>query len=256
MFKISNMKKLLLLLSILLFPSISFAAIAATHIETSANNTSATSYTTSSHTPTTNDLEMLTVGNQVSSGTVNIPTVTGDGLTWVQVATQISSDNLRRVTLFRAMGTPTTGVLTIDMAAQTQVRSGWSWSEFSGTDKSGTNGSGAIVQSGTTSWNTGDGVKTSILVTLSAFGNINDIPYGGIRFGTNASSNLTVGSGFTELGTALSFIRYESEYGSANDNTVDWSYPSESTFTEAVAAEIKIAPTTVSGDMMRLAMGF
>lgn len=238
------MKKILVslfLTIIIAFPWYTFAAISATHILTAASASGLNSYTTASGSPGTNKLELLLVGSQVSSGTVNTPTVTGAGLTWVQVATQISSDNFRRATLFRAMGTGSAGALTIDLAGQTQVRAGWSWSEFDGVDTTGTNGSGAIVQSATTLWNTSDGAKTSITVTLGAFSDVNNATYGAIRFNTNSGGVLTVGSGFTELGNAISNVRYESMYQLANDTTVDWSYPSESTFTQAIAVEIKVA---------------
>jgi len=232
-------------------------AIAATHILTNASVAGASSYVTASGSPTTGRLQLLTVGNQCAAATVNVPTVTGAGLTWVLVATQVSGDNVRRVSIFRAMGTASAGALTIDMAGQTQIRAGWSWSEFSGTDVSGTNGSGAIVQSATGKWDVGDGAKTGITVTLGAFGSPNNATYGGIRFGTLTGQVVTVGTGFTQLGSVLASVNYQSEYTLSNDTTVDWTYPSEATYTQAAACEIKAlvpAPTPGrSGGLSNLA---
>ena len=66
--------------------------------------TDATSYATASITPTANKLVLLAVFNRVAAGTANAPTATGCGLTWVQVATSLGTTALRRLTLFRALG--------------------------------------------------------------------------------------------------------------------------------------------------------
>lgn len=213
-------------------------AIAFTNIRTEASGSGLTSYTTSSGTFTTNALQLLLVGSQVAAGTVNTPTVTGGGLTWEVVATALTS-NQRRATLFRAMGTGSSGALTIDFAGQSQVRAGWSWSEATDVDTSGTNGSGAIVQSAT---GVVDGTTTTgVTVTLGAFSSANNATYGCIRFGTITAGTLTAGSGFTEIAQAASTVKYQSQYVLANDTTVDWTWPSELTFSQAIAAEIKAA---------------
>lgn len=220
-------------------------AITFTNITTAGNGTGATSYTTASGSPGASRLQLLLVGSQTAAATVNIPTVTGAGLTWVQVATSIDSGNQRRATLFRAMGTPSAGALTIDFAGQSQVRCGWSWSEASGVDTSGTNGSGAIVQSATAK-NDG-GSSTGITVTLGAFSSTANATYGCIRFGTTTAQTVTPGSGFNEIGEAPSgsFISYQSQYNLSNDTSVDWTWGAEATFTEAIAAEIKaLVPTS------------
>lgn len=215
-------------------------AISGTHILTNQSSTGATSYVTASGNPTTGFLEFLEVGNQVAAGTPNEPTVTGAGLTWVKVDTKVSTSvTTRRVTLFRAMGTASAGALTIDMAGQTQVRCGWSWSEFSGTDTSGTNGSGAIVQSAVGE-TTDAAPTTTLVVTLAAFSSVNNATYGCIRFGGDGAANaLTAGSGFTQFGLSNGFASYQSQWRIDNDTTVDWTYNSTSFYNEGIAVEIK-----------------
>lgn len=225
-------------------------AIAFTHITTAGNGSGLTSYTTASGSPTANSLQLLMVGSQTAAPTTNIPTVTGAGLTWVQVATAIDSGNQRRVTVFRALGTPSAGALTIDFAGQAQVRCGWSWSEASGTDTSGTNGSGAIVQSAS-ALNNG-GTVTGLTVTLGAFASPSNATYGAIRHGTTTAQTVTPGAGFNELGEAPSgsFITYQSQYQLANDTSVDWTWPSEAAFDEAIAIEIKAASSNTGGKVL------
>ncbi len=215
-------------------------AINGTHILTNQSNTGATSYVTASGSPTTGILQLLTVGNQVSAGTPNEPTISGVGLTWVKVDTKVSTGvTTRRVTVFRAMGTASAGALTIDFAGQTQVRCGWSWSEFTGTDTSGTNGSGAIVQSATAEA-TDAAPTASLTVTLSAFSNVNNATYGGIRYGGSSTTDvLAAGSGFTQLGLVNGFASYQSQWKATNDTTVDWTHNSTSLYSEAVGIEIK-----------------
>lgn len=214
-------------------------AIAATHIETTADAVGGTSKTTSSQSPTTNSLQLFLVGNQVTSGTVGIPTLSGNSLTWVQVATQISSDNLRRATLFRALGTASTGVVTMDYAGVNQLRTGWSWSQYSGIDTSGTNGSNAIVQS-TTGQVTNGAPATGITLTLAAFSNINNAAYGALRYGnSSATDNVLPGTGFTQLGIAAGNASYQSQYDLSNQTSVSWTWNSGSFFSQAIGVEIK-----------------
>lgn len=224
-------------------------AIAATHILTNQNSGGQSSYATASGSPTAGSLELFLVGSQVASGTVGIPTVTGAGFTWVQVATQISDDNLRRATVFRAMGTASAGALTIDFAGVTQVRCGWSWSEFSGTDTSGTNGSGAIVQSASGQVDN-LAAQTGITVTLAAFGSVNNATYGAIRYGASSTSDaFTAGSNFIQLGLVNGSASYQSQYALSNQTSVNWTWNSSNTFTQAIAVEIKafVPPPSTSG---------
>lgn len=115
---------------------------------TSGSTTDGTSVLTASKTPTANALQLIWIASHNGSSLTGPPTVTGCNLTWVEVETQIFTTTTRRLTLLRAMGdAPTTGQLTISFGADTQTAFVWSWLEFRDVDTSGTNGSGAIVQS-------------------------------------------------------------------------------------------------------------
>lgn len=119
-----------------------------THLVTSGSTTDGTSILTASKTPTANALQLMWVTSHNASSLTGPPTVTGNGLTWVEVDNIIFTTTTRRLTLLRAMGAaPTTGQATISFGADTQTAFVWSWLEFTGVDNSGTNGSGAIVQS-------------------------------------------------------------------------------------------------------------
>jgi len=188
-------------------------------------------------------LQLLMVGNQVAAGTPNAPTITGNGLTWVQVATKVSSTvTLRRVTVFRAMGTATTGTIVIDFAGQTQIRAGWSLAEFTGTDTSGTNGSGAIVQSASAE-QTDAASSTGVTVTLAAFSNVNNATYGALRYGgSSTTDNVLEGTNFTRIGLVNGSASYDTEFAAGNQTAVNWTWNSTSFFSQAIGIEIAIAP--------------
>ena len=211
------------------------ALVTGTHLTTSSSGTPATSFTTASVSPTSNNLVLIAVHSVVGSGTGNIPTVTGAGLTWVEVNHQYRSGvTTILITVLRGLGTVTPGALTIDFAGQTQTQCSWSVNSFANIDTSGSNGSGAIVQSAV---NTNTGTTTGLSITLSAFGSANNATYGAInKSGNNAPA---AGSGFTELGTDTNTQLIETEWKNTNDTSVDWTWGSESASSEGVAIEIK-----------------
>src|SRR3972149_64622 len=126
-------------------------AISASLLAAAASTTDATSYLTSSQTPTANALQLIGVHNSIGTGPALAPTsITGCGLTWVKVAETAAwgVDGIKMVSLWRALGaSPTTGQLTIDFNGVTQTGCHYDWWQLTGIDTSGTNGSGAIVQS-------------------------------------------------------------------------------------------------------------
>src|SRR3990167_10083775 len=196
-------------------------AVTATHLTTAVSDTDATSYTTASISPAANNLVLVAVYSHDASAPTATPTLTGAGLTWVQVGTLTTTgDSQARLTLFRTLSaSPGSGALTIDFGGETQNRCMWSISSFGNVDTSGANGAGAVVQSAT---NTASSV-TTLTVTLSAFGNTNNATYGclGQNAGTQA---ITAGTGFTELGEANSgeFEAIETEWRVDNDTSVNW----------------------------------
>lgn len=132
---------------------------------------SVASQATNSVAPIPNSLVLVAVANKVAAGPPNTPTLTGNGLTYVQVATtafNTIATPLQRITVFRAMGTaPTVGAITIDFAGQTQQEVLWQASDVLGVSTGGTNGSAAVVQSAATSTDS----ATTLANNLSAFGN-------------------------------------------------------------------------------------
>lgn len=170
--------------------------ITVTHRTSAGSTTDGTSFTTASHTPTANALQLLWVESHNASNLNGPPTVTGNSLTWVQVATVAFTTAVRRLTLFRALGAaPGTGVSTIDFGADAQTSCVWTLVQFAGVDVSGTNGSGAIVQSGTDANASG----TAVGVALAALENSKNVHAAGVG---SASDAITSDVSFTQQGTA------------------------------------------------------
>lgn len=210
-------------------------AVTATNLETSGSASSASSYATGSVTPLAYELVLVTVYSNKASG--NTPTISGNGLTYVQVATIPDSTNTHHVTLFRGLGNnPTAGAITIDFASQAQNRCTWSIDLFDSVDFTGSNGANAVVQSAT---NKDEGTNTGLTVTLGAFGDVNNATYGAFRLG----STETVGSGFTQLGQYNTADNIMSEWKATNDTSVDATCSSTSGFALGVAAELKFSST-------------
>ena len=130
-------------------PDSLFPPVVGTNLTSFQDSTDATSYATASITPTANYLVLASVTSS-KSGTPDTPTLSGNSLTWVQY-NQIAYDTSgtqRTTTFFRAMGaSPSAGALTADFGGATQTACVIVVDQFSGVDTSGTNGSGAIVQS-------------------------------------------------------------------------------------------------------------
>ena len=216
-----------------------FAALSPTNLTAGGSNTAATSYTTASITPSANALVLASVYNNADPLVPNTPTLTGNGLTWVEVVTRLDGVTNTRITLFRAMGSaPSAGAVTIDMAGQSQANgSTWIVTEFSGADTSGTNGSAAVIQGA----GAGCVFGSTLTVTLGAFSSAANATYGAIVI--TGIKDIVPGSGFTQIrelqdtqppGT----ISVQDEWKSTNDTSVDWTW-SGSHCNYAVAAELK-----------------
>jgi hypothetical protein len=119
-----------------------------TLLSSNGTNADQSSYTTASLAPTASRLVLAMVLSQSVSGTPNSPTLSGGGVsTWTEVDNILLSS--RRMTVFRALtgGSPTSGSVTIDFAAQTQTSCIWQFVEIEDCLLSGTNGADAVVQS-------------------------------------------------------------------------------------------------------------
>jgi hypothetical protein len=139
------MKKILLIL--FLFPLLLQGQIVYTALTEQNSNSVTTTFNTPSYTPTTGALVLAFV-TSAKATTPDIPTFSGNGLTWVQIETEtldVIATPTKRITAFRAMGTASTGAATATFA-NAQDGCQIIILQFTGTDISGSNGSGAIVQ--------------------------------------------------------------------------------------------------------------
>lgn len=196
------------------------------------------SIVTASVTPTANRLVLAAVSSKYTFGGT-LPTVSGNSLTYVQVATLANSDY--RITLFRAMGaSPAAGAVTASFGGISQIESSITVTEFGGVLTSGTNGADAVAQSATDS-----NISAGLTVTLSSFVRSSNGTFG--AFFKDLNSALSAGSGFTALASGNSGSgAYLTEFQAANDTSVDVG-GSGSAFIIGVAAEIAATINTVTG---------
>src|SRR3990167_8026843 len=198
--------------------------MAVTHSLKVANNSSsdASSYDTASITPTADTLILAAILSHHGSAVPNAPTLSGNSLTWVQIATvtfNTIGTSRSRLTVFRAMGaSPSSGAVTIDFDGQTQISCGWIISEFGNVITTGSNGANAIIQSQT---NNAD-AATSLTVTLGAFNNSLNATYGAFSHDGFATA-VTNGTGFTEISEQTTGVegKLQSEWRNDNDTSVD-----------------------------------
>ena len=231
------MKALILLLS-LIMPVNIYATVTASALTTSHSTTDASSYQTASISPSSDKLILIAVYSGHASATPSTPTVSGNNLTWTQIATAFQSfGGCRiRITAFRGFGSSASaGVVTIEFGGQTQLNAGWSITEFTGVDTTTNNG---VVQSATSSSGGASGGSTT---TLSAFASSTNATWGSWGRPDDASGT-TPGSGFTELGDSVAGdttqdVNISSEWKNSADTGVDVTWSGAQAYT-AVAVEI------------------
>jgi len=210
--------------------------VTASSLTNSYDNVDRTSYTTASISPSSNKLLLLAVYTRIGASVVVPTSVTGNGLTWVLVA-EVGTGT-HNLSVWRAMGaSPSAGTVVIDYSGVTQTGCAWEICEFTGMDTSGTNGSGAIVQSVATAFAS----ATSAEVTLAAFGSADNATFG--CFGKADNEAITQGTGFTSLsnpfgGTPVATML--TEFRNDNDTSVDASWVS-SAASRGIGVEIKAA---------------
>jgi invasin-like protein/Big-like domain-containing protein/calcineurin-like phosphoesterase family protein len=202
--------------------------------------TNTSTFTTASISPAANALVTVAVLTHQSSSAAPDPTLTGAGMTWQVVASVAynGATPLDRLTIFRAMSSaPGSGSITIKTSV-TVSNCQWIVSQWGGVDQSGTNGSGAIVQ---TQSATGASV-TTLSPTLAAFAGSTDVAYG--VFGVaSATAVITAGTGYTTVDQQPSG---ESTVGdllaewAVNQPAVTATWPSANA--GGLAVEVKAAP--------------
>lgn len=206
--------------------------------------------TTASITPGANRLILLSVTSRTGiTADPNQPTATGNSLTWVVINSIVwdsDSSSRKRTTLFRAMGSsPTTGAISIAFGGQNQTNVIWGVDECTGMDTTGTNGSGAIVQSATGKDETSGG--GTLTITLGAFSGSGNATYGAFG-GDYGVSGVTEGSGFTKISEDDSSSENMTEFRPDNDTTVTAVEETDANFKiGGVAIEIRAAAILAQG---------
>lgn len=204
-------------------------AVGASLLTAGGSAVSASSFNTASVTPGANDLILVWIASNVS-----LPTsVTGNGLTWVQIT------SIGNFSVWRSMGaSPSTGAITINFGGA-QAEIDWIVVDYTGTDTSGTNGSGAIVQSNTNS----SASASSLTVTLTnAIGSGNAVA-AMFSIGTQGAT-MTAGGSYTKLGenAAGGIIgRIAHEWNATGTTTPSMTF-SVTDATDGIAVEIAIPP--------------
>jgi hypothetical protein len=197
-------------------------AITVANLVTAASGTDATSYVTASITPTANALVLAFVHGTDLTGSAQ-PTLSGNGLTWVAITT-VQFNTIAapegRLTVFRAMGAaPSAGAVTIAFGAVEQNGCSWSIVQATGdVDTSGTNGSGAIVQSQTAQID----ASINVTVTLPAPIAPGNVPVAGV--GQSSSVAMNPEAGWTELGEAVHSLPAAGIQSAWRNNSDDVSY--------------------------------
>jgi len=212
-------------------------AVTAIPLTTGSSTTNGLSYTTASVTPTANRLVLVAVLATVGSGTTTVA-LSGCGLNWVKV--DQTPDVARTVHLFRARGSaPTTGPLTIT-GSSAMTSALWQVSEFNGADTTGTDGSGAIVQS--VNARPGSGTSVNVAFNLPVDGA--NSTYGVVGVAVQESP-VVGGSPWTSLGSTTqsgptSGLLAEFSTSARQDVAASWSTAAASF---VVGVEIKAAAT-------------
>lgn len=215
---------------------------------TKGNSAAASSVNTASITPSANALVLVTVSNGSSSDVQ--PTISGCSLTFVAITS--FENNQNRFTVFRALGaSPTTGALTIDFAGNSQDQTlVWAVDQATGVNKTGTNGSGAIVQSvGAASIDTN---VSSITETLAALASPNNAAWGGITSFLGSGSVFTSGGSFTQLssqGRQQDTGWNQNTEWAINQTAVNWTLSAHIGTARAIALEIA-APAANTGNFL------
>jgi hypothetical protein len=164
------------------------ADITTNHLTNGTASGGSGSATTASISPSNTKVYTVKVRGRASSGTPNTPTISGCGLTWtLEEEIKVGTSG---AWLFRAVGTPTPGTLTISFAGQAISTIAWSVDEWGNVDRGGTNGSNAFVQSVPHSI----GNSSSFNISLAALANAKNVALG-FLVQRNTIATLTPGSG-------------------------------------------------------------
>lgn len=169
------------------------AGITFAHLTEGAVNNGASDGTTASISPTRNRFYTAWVRGRRDAGAPSTPVITGCGITWTLVKASVVATT-SGMWLFRGVGTPSAGTLTISFSGENISIKAWSIDEWANVALTGTAGVDGIVQS---VLNT-SGASTSFAVTLATLESASNMAIG-MHDQYTASTTITKGSGFTEI---------------------------------------------------------
>lgn len=169
----------------------------------------------------TSDLLIMVVESNRTAGPA-APTVTGWGVTWANIGSQLGGSGVSRLTFYRAMGT--VGTLTagaIDFGGVVQLRCSVYVFRIEGAKGTGINGADATLN---LTFSTSNATTSS--VTLPAFTSSRNATLGVFRHA--AAESTTPGAGFFPLfdfGSANPGTQLASQWSGENKTTVAASWP-------------------------------
>lgn len=217
--------------------TVTAVSITSTNLTSGVQTSTGVSINTASITPTANTVIIASVAGRNNSGATNVtPTISGLGLTWINLGSvKDGSGGSRSVTLFGAEvgSSPSPGVITFSYGSTTQQNFFWSVDQFTGLT---TNGSNLLVQQAGASPVSGS--YSGITVTLGTLASSSDAIFGYVR--QNINTPVTIGSAFTQLSNVNNSLSGTSvaETGT-NQTVVNWSWANQSNDTPvAIAVEL------------------
>lgn len=211
----------------------SYASISATPL-TSGQKSGTTKATTSTVTIGANKLALIWITQGDGNG--GPASLSDPNRAWTQITTNTAG--LRRLTLYRSMkSVNTTGAVTITSPTSTGLT--WSLVEYSSTDTSGTNGSGAIAQFASRNYKDAGGARSlSGSVTLSSSSNVGSAVAGGFTMNSGAKP-VFPGNGYTLTGSiACNTLCIQAEFRNNFIQLVDMTWTNLAHWI-VIAAELK-----------------
>jgi hypothetical protein len=230
-------------------------SISITHLADGSDDGVANPLTTPAYAFKNNTLYLVSISARIASGTLQTTGLTGGGLTWVKVAEVPSGGGSVALSLWRAFVTSgaTTGALTITLnSPATSMK--WSVDEVTGVDTSGTNGSGAIVQSTTDSL--GSGTQTA--GALAAFADpTNNAAFSVLQKVSLETANVDATPGWTKLGENFTTVSpaqsIHSAWKTGQDTSIVWTWATSGVYRD-INVELKVgAPVGIAWTVTHVA---
>ncbi len=224
--------------------TISFANLGSSSAPDFQSSTDTTSYTSPSWTPPTEGLIVSFIWGGRSGGGADVPTVSGNSITWTVIKSLDWSSGSTGRTLHlvgaNASGA-TSGVTTINWGANTQIGTVVSFFQATGVDLSG-GVPAAFIQSGTA-----NGTATSGSITLNAAASSGNRPIAGFGHAANeGKSERTNWTELDDLGGVGPTRNLETQYRSdAFETTASGTWPTSAIW-GGIAAELQVETTSAS----------